>query len=88
MPQSGEWLAARIRGQLVVIDLHKWPEHRVDQWAAVREGELLSDAAGLTVLCTLLRQSMGRPLSLRAYAGLQQGYTARDEADAAATLDA
>lgn len=84
LPQSGEWLAARVHGQTVVIHLHRLPSHRTDQWAALLDGRMLTDAAGLTVLCTALRHAIGRVPSLRAYAAMQNGYTAKDEADAAA----
>lgn len=84
LPASGEWLAARVHGQLVVIHLHRVPSHRTDQWGATLGDRVLTDAAGLTVLCTELRHAIGRVPSRRAYASLQQHYSTRDEADAAA----
>jgi hypothetical protein len=87
LPTSGEWLAARVHGQLVVIDLHRLPSHRTDQWGATLGGRVLTDAAGLTVLCTELRHAIGRVPSRRAYASMQTCYTARDEADAAAAQE-
>jgi hypothetical protein len=84
LPTSGEWLAARVHGQFVVIHLHRLPSHRTDQWGATLGDQVLTDAAGLTVLCTELRHAIGRVPSRRAYALMQNGYSARDEADAAA----
>jgi hypothetical protein len=83
LPPDGEWLAARVHGQLVVIHLHQLPGHRTDQWGATMDGSVITDAGGLTVLCTALRQSIGRVPSRRAYAAMQNSYTARDETDAA-----
>jgi hypothetical protein len=84
LPASGEWLAARVHGQMVVLHLHRLPSHRTDQWGATQDGRLIADAAGLTVLCTALRHAIGRVPSRRAYASMQNGYSARDEADAKA----
>lgn len=86
LPTQGEWLAGYVRDRLVVIHLHRDSRHRVDQWAAELDGAMIEPAAGLTVLCDRLRQALGRPMSLRAVAGLQSGYTARDEADAMAAM--
>jgi hypothetical protein len=82
LPTDGEWLAAHVHGQLVVIHLHRLPSHRTDQWGATRDGVLVSDAAGMTVLCTELRHAIGRVPSRRAYASMQHGYTDKDELDA------
>lgn len=83
LPSSGEWLAALVHGQLVVIHLHRLPSHRTDQWGATLGSQVLTDAAGLTVLCTELRHAIGRVPSRRAYASMQQGYSQRDEESAA-----
>ena len=83
LPPSGEWLAAHVHGQTVVIHLHRLLSHRTDQWGATLDGEIISDAAGMTVICTALRHAIGRVPSRRAYASMQNGYSARDEADAA-----
>lgn len=82
LPTSGEWLAGYVHGSLVVIHFHRDAKHRADQWAGELNGAMIESAAGLTVLCDRLRHSLGRPMSRRAVAGLQNGYTARDEADA------
>lgn len=84
LPASGEWIAAHVHGQTVVIHLHRLPSHRTDQWGATLDGRIISDAAGMTVLCTALRHAVGRVPSRRAYVAMQGGYSARDEQDAAA----
>lgn len=58
--------------------------HRSDQWAAEIDGETVADAAGLTRLHDLLRSRWPKMQSRRELAGMQAGYSARDEADAAA----
>jgi hypothetical protein len=58
--------------------------HRCDQWAAEIDGEVIAEAAGLTVLVALLRQRFGKAPSKRHLDGIQNGYSARDDADAAA----
>ena len=60
------------------------PQHRSDQWAAEIDGLAVADAAGLTLLHDLLRAQFARAPSRRALAGMQDSYSARDEADAAA----
>ena len=82
-PVHGEWLGGRINGCTVIMRLMRDPHHRSDQWAAEIDGEALADAAGLTRLLDLLRVQWPKAPSQRMLAGLQEGYSGRDEADAA-----
>lgn len=83
-PLHGDWLGGRINGQTIIIRLMRDPQHRSDQWAAEIDGDTVADAAGLTRLHDLLRERWPKAPSKRALAGMQEGYSARDEADAAA----
>ena len=60
------------------------PQHRSDQWAAEVDGVAVVDAAGLTRLHDLLRERWPKAQSRRTLCAAQDGYSARDEADAAA----
>ena len=86
-PVHGDWLGGCINGHVVIMRLMRDPSHRSDQWAAEIDGEAVSDAAGLTRLLDLLRVQWPKAPSLRMLARLRDGYSGRDEADAAACLD-
>ena len=60
------------------------PSHRSDQWSAEVDGVAVADAAGLTRLHDLLRARWPRAQSKRTLCAVQDGYSGRDEADAAA----
>lgn len=83
-PITGDWLGGRINGRCVVMELVRLPAHRSDQWAAWIDGQQVTDAAGLTRLWALLKDKWHRAPSLEMLASIPQGYTARDEAHAAA----
>lgn len=85
-PLHGDWLGGRINGHTVIIRLMRGQAHRSDQWAAELDGETVADAAGLTRLHDLLRAQWPRAHSLRSLAGMHQGYTEMDEADAATAI--
>lgn len=82
-PVHGEWLGGRINGHTVIMRLIRNPHHRSDQFSAEIDGEVVADAAGLTRLHDLLRAGWPKAPSLRSLAGMQEGYSARDDADAA-----
>ena len=83
-PLHGDWLGGCVNGHTVIMRLMRDPQHRSDQWAAEIDGLAVADAAGLTLLHDLLRAQFARAPSRRALAGMQDSYSARDEADAAA----
>ena len=80
---TGDWLGGCINGQTVILHLQREMWHRSDQWAAWIDGALVESGAGLTTLLGLLKHRWGRAPSRRLLAGLQQGYSGRDETDAA-----
>ena len=86
-PVHGEWLGGRINGHTVIMRLIRNPHHRSDQFEAEIDGKVVADAAGLTRLHDLLRVQWPKAPSLRMLAGLRDGYSGRDEADAVACLD-
>lgn len=89
--ETGEYVEIQWRGQFVRLDLCRpFPpgpcvRARSDQASVRLGGEVLIDAAGLVVILDTLRAMVQdvRAPSLRQYASMQNGYTARDEADAA-----
>ena len=88
---TGEYVEAFWRGQLVRLELGRpYPPKaskrpRCDQACVLVGDQVLIDAAGLTAIFDELRAQLTvKAPSLRALAGMQQGYTERDEADAAA----
>lgn len=83
-PLHGDWLGGCINGHTVIMRLMRDPRHRSDQWAAEVDGEAVADAAGLTRLHDLLREGWPKAQSKRTLCQRQDGYSARDEADAAA----
>lgn len=83
-PLTGDWLGGRINGHTVIMELVRLPGHRSDQWAAWIDGVQVTDAAGLTELWRAVKRRWPRAPSLQSLATMQQGYSARDEADAAA----
>lgn len=90
--ETGEYVEIMWRGQFVRFDLCRpFPpgpclRARSDQASVKLDGEVLIDAAGLTRIFDELREMLQgvREPSLREYASAQNGYSARDEADAAA----
>lgn len=87
---TGEYVEAFWRGQLVRLDLGRpyppRPGHRprCDQASVLVGDQVLIDAAGLVVILDELRsQLIVRTMPLRALA-VADGYSARDEAAAAA----
>lgn len=90
--ETGEYVEIQWRGQFVRIDLCKpFPpgpcqRARSDQASVKLGGEVLIDAAGLVVILDTLRAMVQdvRAPSLRQWASMQNGYSARDELDAAA----
>lgn len=83
-PLDGEWLGGRVNGCTVIMQMMRMPGHRCDQWAAWIDGVLVTDASGLTELWRAIKKRWPRAPSLEMLATMHQGYTARDEADAAA----
>lgn len=83
-PLHGDWLGGCINGHIVIMRLMRDPAHRSDQWAAEIDGAAVADAAGLTRLHDLLRAGWPRAQSKRTLCGAQDGYSVRDETDAAA----
>ena len=79
-PTAGEWWGGCINGQTVIASLIRDPGHRCDQWRVEIDGVIVAQAMGLVDLCVLLRGRFGRAPSRRMLAGLQEGYSARDEA--------
>lgn len=90
--ETGEYVEIQWRGQFVRLDLCRpFPPSpcvraRSDQASVKMGGEVLMDAAGLVLILDALRAMVQdiRAPSLRQYASAQNGYSARDEADAAA----
>ena len=82
-PLHGDWLGGCINGHAVIIRLMRDPAHRSDQWAAEIDGATVADAAGLTRLHDLLRAQWPRAHSRRSLAQVLEGYSSRDEANAA-----
>lgn len=83
-PLHGDWLGGCINDHTVIIRLMRDPAHRSDQWAAEVDGVAVVDAAGLTRLHDLLRSQWPSAQSKRTLCAVQNGYSERDEADAAA----
>jgi hypothetical protein len=81
---SGDWVGGCVNGKLVLFTLVRMPGHRVDQWAAWHNGQVVAQAAGLVALHQMLRDLWPKAPSLRGLASLQHGYTERDDADCAA----
>ena len=88
---TGEYIEAFWRGQFVRLELGRpYPPSagkrpRCDQASVLVGDQVLIDAAGLTAIFDDLRaQLTARAPSLRAMVAMQQGYSARDEADAEA----
>ncbi len=81
-PVHGDWLGGCINGHAVIMHLMRDPSHRCTQWAAEIDGEVIADAAGLTVLHDLLRARWPRAPGKKALASQQERWTERDEADA------
>lgn len=69
-PLHGDWLGGCVNGHTVIVRLMRHPAHRSDQWAAEIDGEVVSDAAGLTALWGILRRRWPRALSRRQLAAL------------------
>jgi hypothetical protein len=69
-PVHGDWLGGCINGKTVILRLMRDPQHRSDQWAAEIDGEVLTDAAGLTRLWELLSKRWPKAPSRRTLAGL------------------
>lgn len=90
--ETGEYVEIQWRGQFVRFDLCRpFPpgpclRARSDQAAVKLGSEVLLDAAGLVLIFDALRAMVQdvRAPSLRQYSSVQNGYSARDEADAAA----
>ena len=90
--ETGEYVEIMWRGQSVRLDLcQPFPpgpcvRARSDQASVKLSGEVLMDAAGLVDIFDALRAMVShvRAPSLRQYASAQNGYTERDELDAAA----
>lgn len=90
--ETGEYIEIQWRGQFVRLDLCRpFPPNpcvraRSDQASVKMGGEVLMDAAGLVDIFDALRAMVGnvRAPSLRQYASAQNGYSERDEEDAAA----
>ena len=83
-PLTGDWWGGRINGQTVVAHLTRDPGHRCDQWRVEIDGAIVAGSMGLVDLCALLRGRFGKAPSRRLLAGLRDGYSAMDEADAMA----
>jgi hypothetical protein len=64
-PLNGDWLGACVNGHTVIIRLCRAPGHRSDQWAAEIDGEVIAQAAGLTLLFDMLRERLPKAPSLR-----------------------
>ncbi len=86
-PITGDWFGGRINGQTVIAALIRDPGHRCDQRRVEIDGVIVAGAMGLVDLCALLRGKFGKAPSRRLLAGLREGYSARDEADAAGMGD-
>jgi hypothetical protein len=83
-PIDGEWLGGCVNGCTVIMQMMRLPGHRSDQWAAWIDGELVTDAAGLTLLWAAIKARWPKAPSLQQLATMHEQYSARDEADAAA----
>ena len=85
-PLHGDWLGGCINGQTVIVRLQRDTGHRCDQWAAELDGQVLTQAAGLTRLWNLLRDRWHKAPSVRAICSRQNGYTEQDEINAACAV--
>lgn len=87
---TGEWIGGCINGVTVVYQLdapmptRRGVRPRCDQRRVMRDRQQISPAMGLTAAMDALRDEFARAPSRRALAGMQERYSARDEADAAA----
>lgn len=82
-PITGDWWGGCINGQTVIAYLTRDHGHRCDQWRVEIDGVIVAHAMGLVDLCAMLRGKFGKMPSRRLLASIRDGYTARDEADAA-----
>lgn len=71
-PLHGDWLGGTVNGCTVIMRLMRDPQRRSDQWAAEIDGAVVADAAGLVVLCELLRSRWPKQMSRRALATLER----------------
>jgi hypothetical protein len=80
---TDEWIEVRLNGHTVRVQLGvPGGIGRSDQRSAWIDDALLTRAAGLTWLFDRVRAMLPAAPSRRLLAGLQQGYSLRDEADA------
>ncbi len=82
-PLTGDWFGGRINGQTVIAALIRDPGHRCDQWRVEIDGVIVAHSMGLVDLCVLLRGKFGKAPSRRMLATICEGFSARDEQDAA-----
>ena len=87
---TGEWIGGCVNGVTMIYRLdapmptRRGIRPRCDQRRVMRDGQQISPAMGITDAMDKLRAEFARAMPRRAIAGIQERYTERDEADAAA----